>query len=173
MVVAPRKYQDMEFETPRNAFLAAGHTVTVCSKDDADLAMGVLGGSTKVDTDISAVNAKDYDAVVFVGGEGASTYFNDSDAHKIASDMNAVGKLVAAICIAPSTLANAGVLQGKRATAFPSEEGNLRAQGAEYTGAPVEVSRNVVTANGPGAASEFADTVLKLLPEKTEGNREE
>jgi protease I len=163
MVVAPADYQDMEFELPRNAFLAEGHSVDVCSKGDVDLAQGVLGGSTTVDADISSVTPDAYDAVVFVGGGGASTYFSDENAHELVRKMHSSGKVVAAICIAPSTLANAGILEGKNVTAFPTEQANLEANNAEYTGNPVEVSGNIVTANGPGAANEFAHKIMELL----------
>lgn len=162
MIVAPKDYQDMEFEVPRDAFLAGGHEVSVASKG-TELARGVLGGSTHVDFDIENVSMSDFDAVVLVGGEGASVYFNDGSAHKVVKEMNEAGKVVAAICISPSTLANAGILSGKKATAFPSEEGNVRARGAEYTGQPVEVDGKIVTANGPAAAPAFAEAVLKLL----------
>ena len=163
MVVAPKDYQDIEFEVPRNAFLAAGHEVDVCSRGDVDMAEGVLGGGTKVDADIASVETQPYDAIVFVGGGGASVYFNDENAHRVISEASDAGKVVAAICIAPSTLANAGVLKSKKATSFPSEEGNLTVRGAEYTGGQVEVTDNIVTANGPAAAPAFASAIMKLL----------
>lgn len=163
MVVAPIDYQDTEFELPRNAFLAEGHSVNVCSKGDVDLAQGVLGGRTNVDTDIKSVSPDEYHAVVFVGGGGATTYFNDDTAHELVREMYTSGKVVAAICIAPSMLANAGILEGKQATSFPTEQANLEAHGAEYTEKPVEVSDKIVTANGPGAANEFAQKILELL----------
>jgi len=63
---------------------------------------------------ISKINIDNYDAVVFVGGGGATEYFNDSIAHKIVKESIAKGKVLAAICIAPNILANAGVLKGKK-----------------------------------------------------------
>ena len=162
MVVAPYDYQDKEFEIPRNAFDAAGHSIQVISKD-VELATGSLGGSTAVDEDLSKAKAVHFDAVVFVGGRGAKVYFHDKDATDLAKSAFDEGKIVAAICIAPSILVNAGILSEKKVTAFPSEEGNLKAKGADYTGEAVQVDGNIVTGNGPEAAQEFADEILKLL----------
>jgi len=162
MIIAPQNYQDNEFEIPRDTFINSGHTVTVASKD-VKIATGVLGGTTKVDIDISQVNPDMYDSVVFVGGSGADLYFDDLVAHKIVKEFSEADKVVAAICIAPSTLANAGILNGKKATAFSTQEKHLKNTGATYTGSDVEVDGRIVTANGPGAAKEFADKILAFL----------
>ena len=82
---------------------------------------------------------------------------------KIARDAVVQGKVLAAICIAPSILANAGVLEGVEATSFPSEKGNLIAKGANYTGADLTVDGNTITANGPGAARKFGNAVVDAL----------
>ena len=107
----------------------------------------------------------DYDAVVFVGGVGAQEYWADSTAHAIAKAAVDSGKVLGAICIAPVTLGNAGVLSGKRATVWSSERERLEAGGAVYTGADVEVDGRVVTASGPGAAKEFGKRIATLLSE--------
>lgn len=162
MIVAPEHYQDNEFEIPRDAFLAAGHTVSIASKD-TELALGVLGGSTKIDVDISEADSSEYDALVIVGGGGANAYFNDEVVHSLIKKFVESDAVVAAICISPSTLANAGVLAGKKVTAFPTEQANLVSKGAQWTGSNVEVDGKIVTANGPSAAGAFAQEILKLL----------
>jgi protease I len=122
-----------------------------------------MGATAEIDKDISAVDVDEYDAVVFIGGQGASVYFDDSTALAIAKDAYEKGKVVGAICIAPSILANAGVLEGKKATCFNSESSNLETQGAEYTGSDVEIDGNVITANGPAAARKFGAAVAEAL----------
>jgi protease I len=105
----------------------------------------------------------DYDAVIFVGGVGAEEYWDDATAHAIATATVNTGKLLCAICIAPVTLAKAGVLKGKRVTVFSSERDKLEAEGAIYTGKNVEVDGKIITANGPNAATEFAEAIVKAL----------
>jgi protease I len=107
--------------------------------------------------------ASDFDAVVFVGGLGSMEYWNDAAACRLVKDAADNGKVIGAICIAPVTLANAGILKGKKATVSSSEVERLRAQGAEYTGRDVEVAGNLVTANGPKTSEKFGHAILKLL----------
>jgi putative intracellular protease/amidase len=55
------------------------------------------------------------------------------------------------------------VLEGKKATVFPSEKGNLKAKGAEYVSQNVVEDGLIVTAVGPQAASEFGMKILEKL----------
>lgn len=63
------------------------------------------------------------------------------------------GRLVGAICAAPSILGHMGALQGKKATCFPGYEAELA--GAQVKNRAVCVDGNIVTARGAGAAIEF------------------
>lgn len=162
MVVAPEGYRDEEFRDPKEVFEEAGAEVIVASKG-VETAKGKISDTVKVDMDISDVVAFDYDAVIFVGGPGATVYFDDPIAQKIARDAAEAGRIVGAICIAPSILANAGLLEGKKATSFPSEQKNIEPKCAEYTGDEVTVDGNIVTANGPDAADAFGRAIANLL----------
>ncbi|MFQ6099494.1 MAG: DJ-1/PfpI family protein, partial [Armatimonadota bacterium] len=107
----------------------------------------------------------DYDAVVFVGGTGATEYFDDPTAHALAKQAAQSNRLTAAICLAPSILARAGLLQGKRATVYASEAATLEAKGADYTGAAVERDGNILTGEGPHAAKQFSQRLVEALAE--------
>lgn len=162
LIIAPNGFRDEEFLRPKEILEKANAKVVVASKG-VTRAVGMFGTIANVDIDISKVDVKEYDAIVFVGGVGSSIYFNDPVALKIAKDAYEQGKVVAAICIAPSILANAGILSGKSATSFPSEANNLRAKGAKYTGELVTVDGKIITAKGPEAASRFGETIAKAL----------
>lgn len=127
------------------------------------MAKGMFGGTVKPDTTLEDVDVSRFDALVFVGGSGAKIYFDDPTAHRLAREAYENGRVVAAICIAPSTLANAGLLGGKKATCFPSESQNLREKGAVYTGKPVEQDGRIVTADGPGSAREFGRVIARVV----------
>lgn len=68
------------------------------------------------------------------------------------------GKIVAAICAAPSILGHLGMLKGRKATCFPGFEAEL--DGAEYTAAPVETDGNVITGKGAGCAVLFGHAIV-------------
>jgi protease I len=162
MIISHKDFRDEELTTPLQIFKKGGADVKIASSS-LGMAQGKLGMSIKVDMLYSDIDAAEYDAVVFVGGPGSVQYWNDLTAHKIAKDAVDKGKVLAAICAAPATLANAGVLKGKRATCFPSEKDQLVAGQAKYTGKEVEVDGNIVTGDGPQSAKAFADAIVKLL----------
>jgi protease I len=162
MIIAPRNFRDEELFDTKEELESYGNSVFIASTK-TDTATGMLGGTVKPDTTIDNVNVDDYDAVVFVGGSGSSIYFNNQKAHEIARDASDKGKVIGAICIAPSTIANAGLLKGKKATSFPSEERNLRSKGANYTGKPVEKDGNIITADGPRSARNFGRMIAESL----------
>ena len=162
MVVAPVGFRDEECFEPKEVLELGGVEVVITS-EGTKKAKSSRGGEIDIKIDISKAKLSDYDAVIFVGGQGSAQYFNDRVALKLAKEAYEQGKIVAAICIASSILANAGVLKGKKATSYPSEEGNLRSKGAEYTGANVEQDGKIITANGPAAAREFGKAILESL----------
>ncbi|VVC03540.1 Intracellular protease 1 [Candidatus Burarchaeum australiense] len=165
MVVAPVDFRDEEAFGPREVLEAAGHRVLVASKGTRT-AKGNMGGSLAVDVELADAKAGDYDAIIFIGGSGASCYFEDAEAHRLAREAAAAGKILGAICIAPITLAKAGMLEGKRATVWDNEGkqiGSIEKRGAKFSGEHVTVDGKLVTADGPAAAREFGKRIVELL----------
>ena len=164
MIIACDKFRDDELEKPKKIFEEAGMSVTVAS-DKTDGCTGMLGGKAGVDMLFNEARAADYDAVVFVGGTGAKVFFDNADAHKLAKEAAEGGKVLAAICIAPSILARAGVLKDRKATVFKGDEyvDILKSGGAAYSKDSVVVDGKIVTANGPPAAKAFGEKIAELL----------
>ena len=98
------------------------------------IATGMHGARIQTDRDIAEFDAEDFDAVVFVGGRGLEEYLDNPLVHSIAQQMLAKDKILAANYWAPVILANARVLQGKKATVTPIEADALKKHGAENTG---------------------------------------
>ena len=71
------------------------------------------------------------------------------------------GKLVAAVCAAPTVLSELGILKDKKATSYPSFEGKLDC--AEYLQQPYVVDGNVITSRGMGTCIEFAGAIIAAL----------
>lgn len=162
MIVAPEGFRDEEFLEPKKVFENYNASVKIASKG-VSVAKGKLGAKIDVDYELDEVLVQDYDAVVFIGGPGASIYFDDETAHSIAREALEEGKIVGAICIAPVILANAGILKGKKATVFSSGADDLKNNGAKYTAKDVEADGKIVTANGPAAAKKFGEKIAEML----------
>ena len=79
-------------------------------------------------------------------------------------DFNCKGKLVSAICAAPSVLGEAGLLKGKQATSYPGFENKLI--GADVVAKPVVVDGNIITSRGMGTAIPFALSIVEYLLDK-------
>lgn len=162
MVIASRDFRDEEYKNPREILEREGALITVASSS-LSLAQGMLGAKVKPDILLKDVKVDEYDAILFIGGTGSTEYWDDKIAHSIAKEALDKGKVLGAICIAPTTLANAGLLSGKRVTSFSSEASKLRAKGAIYTGATVEVDGKLITADGPGSSIRFGERIVELL----------
>jgi protease I len=162
MIIAKSGFRDEEYKQPRAIFDKNGVKVQVASSS-LNTSTGMLGAKVKPDILYKDIKVDEYDAVIFVGGIGAKEYWDDPVAHQIAKEAVSKSKVLCAICIAPVTLARAGVLKGKKATVFSSEKGNIQKSGANYTGKSVEVDGKIITGEGPSAASEFGEAILKAL----------
>lgn len=162
MVIAPEVFRDEEYALPKRVLEASGHEVVTASTRTGTC-VGKLGMRAEATLTVADAAAESWDAVVFVGGGGAAVYFDDPDAHALARRAVGEGAVLAAICIAPSITAHAGLLGGTRATAFPSQREDLVAHGAAWTDEAVTVDGLVVTANGPEAAEAFGAAIADLL----------
>jgi protease I len=162
LVIYPR-FEEDEYNIPRAVLEDAGVVVTVASPS-LDLVKG-LDKQTEVLPDLRLADARgsDYDAIVFVGGMGVDV--DDPEAHRIAQEAVAEAKVVAAICIAPITLAKAGVVEGKRATAATYWNTLEKAGAIVVTSGNVVRDGLLITANSPGGAREFGETIAAALEE--------
>lgn len=162
MVIAPEIFRDEEYAEPKRILEARGARVVTASVTPGEC-IGKLGMRTLAETSVSSASEGTWDAAVFIGGGGAQVFFDDADAHELARATLSRGGVLGAICIAPSVLAHAGLLEDVAATAFPSQKDDLVAHGAAWREGPVITSGRIVTASGPEAASAFGDALAELL----------
>lgn len=162
MVVAHHNFRDEEYNATRAKLESSGAKITTAStvKNGAS---GSQGLQLNPDLLIDEVDPDHYDAVVFIGGTGASQYWHDVKAHEIAIIAADNGKIIGASSHAPVILAQAGLLKGKKVAGHVSIFEKLTVQGAKYTGRKLEQDGNIITSSGPNAAKEFAETLAKSL----------
>ena len=153
--------EEIEALTPVDMLRRAGAEVTFAGAGKKEC---LCSHGVKIVTDKTAAECacEDYDMVVLPGGmPGTLNLGADADVEKIAKKAFAEGKLVAAICAAPSLLGAWGMLSGKRATCYPGFEEKLT--GAVLAGEKAVRDGNVITACGAGAAMEFALLLVAAL----------
>lgn len=97
---------------------------------------------------------------------GGTVRFNEHEGlKKLVLDFYNKGNKVAAICAAPMVLGGLGILDGKRATCYPSFEKYLTGAILE-TDKAVVTDGNVITGKGPGLSIDFALTLVETLAGK-------
>ena len=169
MIIAHENFRDEEFVVSYKQFLGEGVDVTVASTEKGT-AKGMFGATFDVRYSLDEVNEADFDGVVFVGGMGTPSVRASERAVQIAKN-SANHKVLAAICWAPTILAKAGVVKGRKVTVWFGDDPEygmktgkvMENAGATFVNKEVVVDGNLVTGNGPNAAEKFADAVMQKL----------
>lgn len=117
------------------------------------------------DAVIDAVNASSFDMIILPGGQPGTDNLNaDPRIHELLKEFESKDKLIGAICAAPSILASAGLLDGRRATSYPTYSNRLT--GASYEDRPVICDGNIITSQGAGTAISFGLEIVTRLAGK-------
>ncbi len=164
MIIAPENFRDEEYFEPKKVFQDEGFEVVTASRRSGEV-KGMLGKKAVAGMRLADARPEDFDAVVLVGGSGASAYFEDEYVHSLLRRFVEAGKVTGAICISPNTLANAGLLEGKNATVYGDDESiaNLKEHGCNYTGLDITIDGNIITASGPKEAKEFGKELAGMV----------
>lgn len=123
---------------------------------------GSHGIRVGMDTTLDELETDQMDAVLIPGGmPGTKNLAADEEVCRILKEADRAGKIVGAICAAPSVLGKCGILDGKRATCYPGFEEQLG--DACFVDEMVVADGNVVTSRGLGTSMEFGFQLLTLL----------
>jgi protease I len=162
LVIASKDFRDEELFHTKEEIEKKGNKVVIASTTKSEV-KGMLGGVATPDILLDSVNVEDYNAIIFIGGMGSSEYWESKKAHQILNQAYKENKLVGAICIAPTTLLNAGLLNGTKFNSWESEVEKIKENGGIHEEKSVVVDKNVITANGPDAARSFGQKISELI----------
>jgi 4-methyl-5(b-hydroxyethyl)-thiazole monophosphate biosynthesis len=155
--------EELEAVTIIDLLRRAEVQVTTASLDEKPV-VASRGTRLLADTTLDQVIDEEFDMIVLPGGlPGADNLNADERIHKILK--NAVDKdhYIAAICAAPKVLASAGLLNNKKATAYPGVLEALGNNAFEITAAAVQIDGKILTSRGPGTAMDFALEIITCL----------
>lgn len=111
------------------------------------------------------INFSEYDVLILPGGQPGTTHLQENEKlQKVILNHHAKGKLLCAICAAPSILGFLGLLQNKKATCFPTFRD--KCTGALLSDEKVVQDGNIITGKGLGAAIEFAACIINNIQDK-------
>ena len=126
---------------------------------------GSHGIKVTADSMFGDVNFSDADMLVLPGGmPGTLNLGSHEGLCELLKKHYEAGKIIAAICAAPSVFGQLGFLNGRVATCYPGFESKL--EGAIVCATKVAVDGNVTTAKGMGAAIDFSLKLIEQLLDK-------
>ena len=153
--------EELEAVTIIDLLRRAGITVVVAGLED-----GVITASRGVrlvpDMSLDQALQQEFDMVALPGGlPGSDHLAADSRVREVLRSMNESGRYVGAVCAAPKVLAQSGLLNGKKATAYP---GVLQAEHhPSITGDAVTRDGSVITSRSAGTVMDFALELIEAL----------
>ena len=169
-VVATNGFEQSELEVPVEALEACGAQVSIVSPESGSIRGWMekeWGDSRDVTLTVDVADPDDYHALVLPGGVlNSDTLRMNSDAVDFVRTFFARHKPVAAICHAGQILIEAGVVNGRRMTSYPSIRKDLENAGANWVDESVVIDEGLVTSRRPDDLPDFCD---KLCEEILEG----
>jgi protease I len=163
-------FEQSELLEPRKALEQAGAEVHVVSPQRGDVKGWQhtdWGQSVRVDCELSSARASEYDGLLLPGGVMNPDRLRANPAAvAFVKEFVTANKPIAAICHGPWTLIEAGAVEGRRMTSWPSLKTDLTNAGALWTDQEVIVDRGLVTSRKPDDIPAFN---RKMIEEFAEG----
>ncbi|MFV1982692.1 MAG: DJ-1 family glyoxalase III [Thiohalomonadales bacterium] len=156
--------EELEAVTIMDLMVRAGINVISASLDDKPVTAS-RGTVLVASTTINKVKAANIDMLVLPGGlPGADNLKTDPYIQNLITQLNDDNKPIAAICAAPKVLAAAGLLNGKKATAYPGVLEELLVKNIQIDHSQAVIhDGNIITSRGPGTAMDFALELITIL----------
>lgn len=162
-ILVENMYEDLELHYPYLRLKEAGFRVELVGPEKGVEYLSKHGYPAVSDRASSQVKADDYDAVVVPGGYSPDMMRRCEATMEFVRQMDAQGKIVAAICHGPWVMASACNLRGKTLTSFFSIKDDLVNAGATYVDKEVAVSGNLITSRTPRDLVAFTMAIISAL----------
>ncbi len=163
MIFIEDMFNTFEFWYPYYRLKEAGATVVVVGPHKDRTYSGKPGTETTSDAAAEAVAAADFDGLIIPGGYAPDRMRRYPAMVGLVRDMDAAGKVVAAICHAGWMLASAEILKGRKATSFFAIKDDMVHAGALWEDREVVVDRNLITSRTPDDLPAFMRAVIQSL----------
>lgn len=153
-------FEEVEALAPVDILRRAGVRCTIASREAGLMVTGRNGIRVEADEKIDDVRQQRFDCLVVPGGPGTALLRQDQRVLELVRQHAEAGRLVSAICAAPTVLLDAGVLPGPRHTGHASVLEELPEMDQ---GQAVVVDGQVITSRGAGTAIHFGLALAAAL----------
>lgn len=162
LIISADLFEDSELEIPLRELKSANFKIDVASFKTGTI-VGKHGAKINVNQTVDDVRSDDYDLLILPGGKAPEQLRKSVRVIEIVRDFFEHNKPIAAICHGPQILISAGVVKGRKMTAYKSVEPELVKAGAEYIDARVVVDNNLITSRQPSDLPNFINEIKKKL----------
>lgn len=157
-------YQEMELWVPLYRLQEAGAEVVIVGAKANQTYTSKLGYPATSQISYDDLKPADWHGVIVPGGYAPDHMRRYPKANQFVADMNAQGKLVAAICHGPWVLCSAnGMLKGRKVTSFFAIKDDVVNAGGLWEDAEVVVDKNLVTSRKPDDLPAFCRACVEVL----------
>ena len=152
-------FEEIEALTVVDLLRRAGIEIIMTSVTGEKNVTGSHDIKVEADQLIENLDFDDIDMIILPGGMPGTTNLDNCDLLKEKIQVfSEDGKLLAAICAAPTIYGKMGLLKGKRACCFPGRENDLI--GADIQTTEVAKDGNFITSRGMGTAIPFGLSII-------------
>jgi len=123
-------------------------------------------GERHVIRELEEIEPGEIDAVIIPGGFSPDALRLHKGVLEFIRRANELGKIIAAICHGPQVLISAGLVKGKRVTAYVAIKDDLINAGAMFVNEPAVRDGNIITGRVPDDLPEFCNLIIRALSEK-------
>lgn len=175
LLIATHGFEQSELEVPRDKLREHGATLHVASLDGKDIKGwdgDDWGQTVPADAALGDIDPSDYDALVIPGGQINPDILRVQD-EVIATvkSFYQAGKPIAAICHAPWVLVEAGILNYRKATSYPSVKTDVANAGAHWVDETVVADEGIVTSRNPNDLDAFVAKIVEEIEEGTHARK--
>lgn len=168
VIITAQGFQDEEVVYPYYRLLEEGYQVDIATKD-GQVVIGKYGVPARATMSTKELDADRFDLVILPGGfEAPDRVRLLPEVLKFIQEMDQRKKLIAAICHGPWILISAGVVKGRKLTAYWSIEADVRNAGADYQHkVPVVIDGNIISSPHYNNNGDFMKAVVQHMEQSS------
>jgi protease I len=170
LIITGDKTEDMEFFYPYYRLMEAGYTVDVATVDGESFE-GKKGYAFKQTIAIETARPDDYALLYIPGGKAPAELREEDTVLDFVRQFAQSGKPIAAICHGPQVLISAGLLQGRKISAYPGIKDELEEAGAMFVDEALAIDGQFITSRLPGDLHRHLSGVMDVLQKRASGQR--
>ncbi len=167
LIMATDGFEQSELLTPLNRLKEAGASVLIAAPNGRQIRGWKekdWGETVAADLDLYGLDAADYHCLILPGGQMNPDALRTNEAAiKLILDFLSMGKIVAAICHAPSLLIEAKAVEGREVTSWRSIKTDVENAGGHWVDRAVVVDDGMITSRAPADLDAFVAKIIEEI----------